>query len=96
MIVKIHRTNDKKIIAICDSNLVGKKFEETNLQLDLTSNFYKGEEKSKEDILGLLKGSMMINLVGKDSIDLALKARIIDQKSIIRIRGIPHAQAVID
>ncbi len=40
MIVNIHKTSDgRRIIAVCDSELIGKKFEEHNLQLDLTSNF---------------------------------------------------------
>ncbi len=28
IIVKIHKTGDKKIVAVCDKNLIGKKFEE--------------------------------------------------------------------
>ena len=40
MIVKVHRTPDgRRLIAVCDNNLLGKKFEENDLQLDLTSNF---------------------------------------------------------
>ena len=47
MIVKIHKMPDgRSVIAVCDSNLLGKKFEEKNLQLDLTADFYKGSEKT--------------------------------------------------
>lgn len=96
MIVKIHKaSNGKKIVAICDSNLIGKKFEEKNLQLDLSSNFYKGEERAEEEILNIIKGAYIINLVGEKSIKLALKANVIDKKSIIKIKKIPHAQVVI-
>jgi hypothetical protein len=97
MIIKVHKTQDgRKVIAICDSNLIGKKFEEKNLQLDLTSNFYKGEEKSEEEIIESIKGSYIINLVGKNSINLGIKLDIINKNNIIKIKNIPHAQAILE
>jgi len=96
MIVKIHKTFDgRTILAICDSDLIGKKFEENDLQLDLTSNFYKGEEKSDEEILELFKTASIINLVGEKSVNLGIKARIIDKIHIIKIKNIPHAEALL-
>ena len=95
MLVKIHKANNKKIVAICDANLICKKFETRNLQLDLTSSFYKGEKKSAEELIELLKNAYIVNIVGKESISLALKARIIEKTNIIKIMNIPHAQAII-
>lgn len=44
MIVKMHKTQDNRIVlAVCDNDLLDKKFEEGKMQLDLTSYFYKGE-----------------------------------------------------
>lgn len=97
MIIKVHKTPDgKKIITICDSDLIGKKFEEKNLQLDLTSNFYKGEEKNEDEIAGFLKGSCLVNIVGGKSIKLAIKLGIIDGNNVIKIKNIPHVQAIIE
>ncbi len=94
MLAKIHKTPEGKIIlAVCDSDLIGKTFEENNLRLDLSSNFYKGEETSKEKILELFKIAHMVNLVGKQSVELGKKAGIVEK--IITIKGIPHAQAVV-
>jgi len=96
MIVKVHKTQDgRKIVAICDNDLIGKKFEEKNLQLDLSADFYKGEEKSEEEIIELIKGSYMVNIVGKKSINLAVKLGIMDKKNIIKIKKIPHAQVIL-
>ena len=97
MIVKIHKTQDgRKLAAICDNNLIGKKFEEKNLQLDLTSNFYKGEEKSEKEVINLLKGCHLVNIIGEKSINLAIKLGIADKNKIIKIKGIPHAQAILE
>ena len=96
MIVKIHKTSDnRKIIAVCDKDLIGKKFEEHGLQLDLTSDFYKGEEKKEQEILELFKTAYIVNLVGKKSVELGRKTGVVDKKNIIKIKGVPHVQALL-
>lgn len=96
MIVKVHRTADgRTILAICDSDLIGKKFEEKGLQLDLTSNFYKGEEKNIGEILGLFKTAYIINLVGKKAVELGVKEGVVDKKDIIYVKGVPHVQVLL-
>ena len=50
MIVKKRTTRDGQLLlAICDSNLKGKKFSENGIQLDLSSEFYNGEEMDEDD-----------------------------------------------
>ncbi|MCP3686259.1 MAG: DUF424 family protein [bacterium] len=96
MIVKVHETPDgKKIIAICDSNLIGKVIEEKDLQLDLSSNFYKGEEKHADDIKKMIYDAYMVNIVGKDSIKLGLEVGIIMKENVIKVCDVPHAQAIL-
>lgn len=96
MITKVHKTPDgRKIVAVCDNDLIGKKFEEKNLQLDLSSSFYNGEEKSEEEIIELIKGSYIVNIVGEKSINLAVKLGIVDKKNVIKIKKIPHAQVIL-
>jgi len=96
MMVKKHRTRDGKLIlAVCDSELIGKKFEQGKIQLDLTTGFYKGEEKTESEILLMIQGAYILNLVGEKSVKLALKQGLIDETHILNIQGIPHAQCVI-
>jgi hypothetical protein len=45
--IKIHKTY-RDVIAICDSDLIGKIFEEDKFQLNVKENFFKGKETSKE------------------------------------------------
>ena len=45
MNAKVHRTKDGRLIlALCDSELLGKVFVEGDVKLDLTTDFYQGEE----------------------------------------------------
>ena len=92
--VKIHEMY-RNIIAICDSHLIGKKFEQDNLELDVNEKFYKGEEMDKENIIELLedykKEDACFNFVGKESIEVGIKSGIIQKEGIIEINGVPHA-----
>ncbi|MDP7180772.1 MAG: DUF424 family protein [Candidatus Woesearchaeota archaeon] len=96
MILKIHENQEKKIVAVCDSELKGKKFEEGKLQLDLTSHFYDGQEADETKILNSFKNAYMVNLVGQKSVDLAIKAGIAEKENVIKIDSIPHVQAILE
>lgn len=96
MIVNVHKTQDgKKIVAICDEDLIGKKFVEKNIQLDLSSNFYNGERKSEDEIIKILDDAYIVNMVGKNSVNLGKKTGIILENNVIYVKGIPHAQAIL-
>lgn len=96
MIVKINKSQDGKIVVcVCDSSIIGKIFEEGKKQLDLSSDFYKGEERSDKEICDLMRTSYIINLVGERAVRLALKEGLISHKSIIKISEIPYAQAIV-
>ena len=97
MIVKEHRASDGKIvIAICDSKLIGKKFSENGLQLDLCSSFYAGEEKSEEELSRVTKKSCHLNVVGTDSVDFCAKEGLIAKENVKKIKNIPYAQSIIE
>ena len=95
MIAKVHKSNGSIILAVCDKELLGKKFIENDLQLDLSSDFYNGEEVSDEKLRLLIRESYIVNLVGKKSVEFGIKEGIISKKHIIKIRNILHAQALI-
>ncbi|MBW2970234.1 DUF424 family protein [Candidatus Woesearchaeota archaeon] len=95
MLVKIHKKEEKTIIAVCDKDLIGKILEENGKQLDLRAEFYKGEEKTTEEIGDLIRNADGVNLVGQEAIKLGLQEGVIEEENIIKIQGIPHAQAIL-
>lgn len=94
MLVKIHKADGKTVIALCDKELIGKKFQEGNKQLDLSGEFYNGEDKDPIEVGDLIRNADIVNIVGERSIKLALEEGVIDQEHIIEIEGIPHAQSI--
>lgn len=89
MIVKKHFDRQGLLIAVCDRELLGKKFEEGRLQIDLTSDFYKGEEMDLKRVEELMKSARLGNVVGKKSVELAKKLGLVED--VIIIANVPHA-----
>ncbi len=81
------------IVAICDSELLGKYFEEDKLQLDIKESFYKGDKKSEQEIIEIIQDMKQedatFNIVGEKSTNTAIKAGLISQDSVKTIQGIP-------
>ena len=96
MILKKHFNEGRLILAICDTGLIGKTFEDNTGFLNLKSGFYKGEEVSDDKIIELFNKAYIINAVGKESIDLLVKEKIIRAEQIKQIKNIPYIQIVFD
>ncbi len=98
MRIKIHKAY-RDVVAICDSELIGKKFEQGKFQLDIKENFFNGQEFNKEEALKLMKDlskeDVTFNIIGKESTETALKAEIIKKQGIKEIQGIPFALILI-
>ncbi|MCL5011628.1 MAG: DUF424 domain-containing protein [Candidatus Marsarchaeota archaeon] len=85
-----------KILAVCDKNLIGKKFKqgETVLNLNEHSSFY-GEEVEEKVIKQWLEEAFTqkhsLNIVGKKSVDLASNVLNLKSKPLL-IEDIPVLQ----
>ena len=49
----------------------------------------------EEELKELIKDAYVLNLVGEKSIKFALENKLIEKEHIIKVKGVPHAQAVI-
>jgi hypothetical protein len=94
MILKIHK-GDRTIIALVDSNLLGKIFEEKNHFLDLSSNFYNGIEVNGEKAILAINSGDILNLVGEESVALGIKLGHISEDNVLKIKDVPYAQATL-
>lgn len=98
MLVRIHKSY-RDVVSICDSDMIGKKFEEKNMQLDIRESFFNGDEKTEEECIeimkSLIKEDATFNIVGKKSTEAALKAGIISKKGVKKIDNIPYALVLL-
>jgi hypothetical protein len=98
MFFKIHRSY-RDVVAICDSEIVGKLFEEGIFQLEVKESFYKGQEAREEEISRIIQimsaEDATFNIVGKKSIALAIKQGLISEEGIKRIQNVPFAMVLL-
>jgi uncharacterized protein len=98
MLLKIHKSY-RDIIAVCDNDILGKIFEEGEKQIEIKENFFGGEEIGEVKLIELLKDwikeDATFNIVGKNSVQAALKAGIISQEGIKTIQDIPFALVLL-
>jgi|SRR3989338_3166599 len=96
--LKIHESY-RRVVALCDSNLIGKKFFEDKRQLDLRENFYKDKEISFEDAVEILQRERLedstFNIVGEKAIKAAIEALILNKEGIGKVDGVPFALILI-
>ncbi|MEM3154671.1 MAG: DUF424 family protein [Candidatus Woesearchaeota archaeon] len=95
MLVKLHKKDKRTIVAVCDKDLIGKLLEENGKLLDLRGEFYNGEEKTAQEIGDLIRNADGVNLVGEEAIALGLQEGVIESEHVMKVKGIPHAQAVL-
>ena len=92
MLVKIHN-GSRLVVAICDSDLIDKKFEEGKLQIDLTTGFFKGDEKTEEEVREIIEDARRedacFNIVGKKSVRLAKEGGVVKEEGVSEIGGVP-------
>ncbi|MBI2107416.1 DUF424 family protein [Candidatus Woesearchaeota archaeon] len=89
ILLKLHKNGNSEVVSLCDSNLIGKTFEERKLRIEISERFYKGEELPKKKVIMILKNCNNANVVGEESIKLALDNNIIEKESILKIKKIP-------
>ncbi len=96
MYIKIHLANNatgSSVVAVCDEDLMGKTLRGERIEIKVTESFYKGEQKTEEEIIPILKQATNINLIGKHSVAAGIKAGVIEKRNVLTIQGVPHAQA---
>ncbi len=97
-LIKIHKAY-RLVAAVCDEEILGRKFEEGNKVLDVTESFFKGEEVDDEELGKMLaelaREDATFNIIGKSSVDAALRAGIISKAGIRKVQGIPFALVLL-
>jgi len=98
MYLKVHESY-RKVVAICDSELIGKKFEEGKMQLEVGEHFFKGEEIDEGKIVEMLRGLKMddatFNIVGEKAVKAGIESGLISEENVGRVQGVPFALVLL-
>lgn len=92
--VKIHDNINGRVVAICDSDLLGQTLEDENYKIEISKTFYGGELMNEEQVVSLLEKERNLNIVGKNIVELCLELGIILQEHILLVNDTPHMQLI--
>jgi len=87
--VRVSDYQKNTVLNICDSELLGKKITQDELNMNISENYYGGKLVEKEEAKSLLKNSAIINMVGKESVSLSIELGIGSENGVKTISGIP-------
>ncbi|MDY0387636.1 MAG: DUF424 family protein [Methanolobus sp.] len=92
MYIKIHKSGDTTIIALCDRELIGKTLKEGNITITISEEFYKGEIVSEKNAIDIISKASNINIFGKNAVACAVDCGVVDKDHIRIIDEVAHAQ----
>jgi len=79
----------KKMLNICDADLVGRTLTKSDFTLNISRSYFAERIIEREEAEKLLKTSSIINMVGKETISLSVKMGIGSSKGVKEIDGVP-------
>lgn len=93
--MKVYDMGNEVLVAVCDSDIVGQKFKEEDLQIEVKENFYGEQEVEEEEVRKALKRATIANLSGKKAVELAIDNGMVDESNVLDIGGCWHAQMTV-
>lgn len=87
------QTQGENLVVICDKELLGKKFKDGKLQIEVKESFYGGKEESVDKCIEALRNATIANMLGS-IVECAVEEGIVDRSMVLRIKGVQHAQLV--
>jgi hypothetical protein len=90
--VKMYRRGMDVLVAACDSDIIGKTFRSKDLKIHVSEGFYKGDTGDEDMLVNRLQMATIANLVGKVTLEIAIRHGFVDPGCVLTIGGIPHAQ----
>ena len=87
--VRISDYQKNTMLNMCDAELIGKNVVDGELKISINENYYGNQLVDKDEAISLLKSASIINLVGKETISLAIDLGIGSESGVKIISDIP-------
>lgn len=77
------------MLNICDVELVDRTVRQGDLEMHISKSYYADRIVDENEAKSLLQNSSIINMVGRQTIDLSIKMGVGSAKGVKEIEGIP-------
>jgi len=90
--IKLYRQGRELVVAACDADIIGQTFRSNDLKIHVSEGFYKGDSGDEDMLVNRLAMATIVNLVGRKTVDIAIRHGFVDPDCVLMIGGVPHAQ----
>jgi len=92
MILNERETDEGLLVSVCDADVMGETFEDGPVSLTVDESFYGGETVSEDEVVDSLARCSVANIVGTESVDVAVEHGFVDEENVLDVDGTRHAQ----
>ncbi|WP_262179936.1 DUF424 domain-containing protein [Haloarcula laminariae] len=92
MILNERETDEGLLVSVCDPDVMGETFEDGPVSLTVTEEFYGGDDASEDEVVDSLARCSVANIVGTESVDVAVEHGFVDEDNVLDVDGTRHAQ----
>jgi hypothetical protein len=85
-------TDQGLLVAVCDRDILGDTFENGDVSLSVTEEFYGDEAVDRETARASLARADVANIVGDVAVDLAIEAGFVAEENVLEVGATRHAQ----
>ncbi len=87
--VRTSNYQNSRMLNICDENLLGKVIKKDKLQINISKSYYGQQLVEKAEAENLMKNSSILNLVGKQTIEMSIELNIGTRQGVKVIDDVP-------
>ncbi len=92
LLLSERETQEGLLVAVCDADVLGETFENGDVSLTVTEEFYDGDPADPDAVAQSLARCSTANLVGEDAVELAIEEGFVDPDNVMELAGTRHAQ----
>lgn len=85
-------TQKGRLVSVCDAELIGETFENGDISLTVNADFYEGEVAEEEEIVQSLAKCSVANLVGSETVEIAIEHGFVEEENVLEVGETRHAQ----
>lgn len=83
------------MVAGCDAEILGRSFNEGELDITASRGFYGGQVVDEDGLIGLMADATSANLLGDRVVEAAVRRGLVDEGGVLRVCGLKHAQVYV-
>ncbi|RDI71751.1 DUF424 domain-containing protein [Halopelagius longus] len=95
MLLRERQTPEGLLVSVCDDDCLGETYENGSVSLEVTEEFYGGDEATRADedaVVESLTRATVANIVGERAVGVAVEAGIVDEETVLDVGETRHAQ----